>query len=191
MPILAKVVLLGLVNALALWALPLLLGDRQYILLAGLVLGTIVTDYVFLAPKAYPMRFILPGFAFLAAMVVYPIGYTVYVSFTNFSTGHILSKQMVIDQYQSRFILQEDLPAYKAEFFQDKAGSFAVLLTARDGTVLVGAGKDARPLGESNLRPADPDGDGIYDSLGGYRRVSGLQIFSLLGRLQKPAHMCS
>jgi len=182
--ILVKVILLGLVNALTLWALPILLSDRQYGPLAVLLLGVLAADYVFLSRRAYPLRFLLPGFAFLALTVVYPLGYTVYVAFTNFSTGHILTKQMAINQYLDRYIVQEGLPAYRPEYFRNKAGAFAVLLTDLNGGHFVGYDGKACSLAESALKPMDSDGDGIYDRLGDFARLGTLQILPLLSRLQ-------
>jgi len=175
---------LGILPALALWALPVLLDDRQYVLLVGLFLGVACIDYVFLSPRAYPLRFLLPGLFFMALMVVYPIGYTVAVSFTNFGTGHILTLEQAMSQYTSRYILKEDLPAYKPQFFRDESGHFAVLLTGSDGQQLVGIGDKAVPLAESPLKPADVNNDGTYEKLGPYQAITGLNVFTYLSTLQ-------
>lgn len=179
-----KIVLLGMLNALALWALPVLLDDRQYMLLGGLFLGVACTDYVFLSRRAYPLRFLLPGLFFMALMVIYPIGYTVAVSFTNFGIGHILTLEQAMSQYTGRYILKEDLPAYKPQFFRDESGQFAVFLTGTGQQQLVGIGDMAVPLAESPFKPEDIDNDGIYEKLGPYQAITGMDIFAHLGTLQ-------
>lgn len=178
-----KILVLGMVNALALWALPVLLGDRQHVLLTGLIVAVAGIDYVFLSRRAYPLRFLLPGLFFMIMMIVYPIGYTVYVSFTNYGGGHILSKQMTIDHYTAMHALKEDSPAYPAQIFISE-DRFAVILTSPNGEAYVGCDGRLEPLGSSSLKPVDDDGDGTYDRLGGFRRLGGLEVFQFLGKLQ-------
>ena len=182
--VLLKIAMLGLANALTLWAAPVLIGDRQYGLLAGLFLGVLAIDYVFIAKKAYPVRFLLPGFLLLTLMVVCPIGYTIYVAFTNFSSGHILSKQMAIDQYRNRYVKQVDLPAYKSGYFRNRAGAIVVLMTDRRGNRLIGREGKAYPLEISGLNPVDSDNDGNLDHLGDFIRLGTQQIFPMMGKLQ-------
>ncbi|HCM17114.1 MAG TPA: sugar transporter permease, partial [Firmicutes bacterium] len=67
-----KIILLGLLNALALWAIPILWGDSQWILLGVLVIATAGIDYAFLSKKALPLRFMLPGLLFMMIMVIFP-----------------------------------------------------------------------------------------------------------------------
>ncbi|MGQ9778585.1 MAG: maltose ABC transporter permease MalF [Bacillota bacterium] len=183
----AKIVLLGLLNALAVWGIAVLTGDRQYVLLAMLILGVSALDFVYLCKRAYPLRFILPGTIFLVLMVIFPILYTIYISFTNLGTGHLLSKDQAIRQYTNRFLLREDLPTYRAEIFKREEADFAFLLTASDGTKLVAAGGVAKPVEEADLKPLDVDKDGIVDRLGPYERQSTLGVFRYLGQLQKLA----
>ena len=43
-------------------------------------------------PGLIPLKFLVPGTVFLVAFQIAPILYTVNVAFTNYSTGHIISK---------------------------------------------------------------------------------------------------
>ncbi|HBL68911.1 MAG TPA: maltose ABC transporter permease MalF [Firmicutes bacterium] len=180
-----KIILLGLLNALALWAIPILWGDSQWILLGVLVIATAGIDYAFLSKKALPLRFMLPGLLFMMIMVIFPIGYTVYVAFTNFGTGHILTKAQAVDQYTHRYLLQENLPVYTPEYYTDNAGQFAVLLTDPDGRQLVGYEQTLYSLAESPLELVDEDGDGVFDKIGNLGRLGGLEVFSYLGQFEK------
>lgn len=179
-----KIAILGLLNALALWGITILSADRQYVLLAVLALGVLLLDAAFLSDRAYPLRFILPGAFFLVLMVLYPIGYTIYVSFTNYGTGHILAKEQAIAHYTAMYTLDEEMPTYQAEIFQDERGDCAFLLTGPDGDTLVAHAGRVLPTGRAQLTPVDADRDGIVDALGPYARVSVLNVFALLGRLQ-------
>lgn len=179
-----KTLILGIVNAMALWALTVLFAEGHYMFLTVLVVGILFLDYIFLSERAYPLRFIFPGIFFMLLMVVFPIGYTIYVSFTNYGTGHILPKEMVINQYTERLMLDKNLPAYQTQIFKNAAGEFAFLLTAPTGEQLVALEGKALPLAEARIKPEDLDGDGRIDKLGAYEEESILNIFSALSKLQ-------
>jgi len=180
-----KIILLGILNALALWAIPILWGDSQWILLGVLAISVVGIDYTFLSKKAFPLRFMLPGLLFMLVMVIFPIGYTVYVAFTNFGTGHILTKAQAVDQYAHRYLLQENLPVYTPEYFADNAGQLAVLLTDLDGRQFVGYEQTLYSLAESPLEPVDEDCDGVFDKIGNLVRLGGLEVFSYIGQFEK------
>lgn len=183
--LLVKILLLGLVNALAFWVAVVLLQQRYYWMLALLLLGVAAIDYIYLSARTYPLRFIVPGTIFLAIMVIYPMVYTIYVSFTNYGTGHLLSKEMVVAQYTNRYIQRKDLPTYQAEVFKNPDEEFAFLLTDTSGQQLVAVNGQAVPLAETPLPPSDDDGDGSYERLGHYERQSVLKIFPYLSQLQE------
>ncbi|HBG17573.1 MAG TPA: maltose ABC transporter permease MalF [Firmicutes bacterium] len=180
-----KIIILGLMNALAIWAVLVLFQDQQYGMLTALVVGSLVIDYIYISDRVYSWRFILPGTIFLALMVIYPIVFTIYVAFTNYGTGHLLSKAMAIEQYTSRYMLREDFPIYDVEVFKDESEDFAFLLTDSEGRQLVAVEGKAVLLENTSLQPVDADADGVYDRLGDYERQSTLSIFPYLNKLQK------
>ncbi|NLY91682.1 MAG: maltose ABC transporter permease MalF [Firmicutes bacterium] len=179
-----KVLLLGLLNAMAFWAGVVLFTQKHYWLVAFLLFGAVAIDYIYLTERTYPLRFILPGTLFLLVMVVYPMVYTIYISFTNYGTGHLLSKEMVIAQYTNRDMLRKDLPTYQVEVFKNTADEFAFLLTEKTGVQLVAVDGKTFSLTTAPLTPIDADGDGEYERLGDYERQSLLSIFPYLSQLQ-------
>lgn len=77
-------------------ALSLYLCQRIYasgqLLIAALALLTLAASaIVFCLPKTRVWRFVLPGIFAAVAFIVFPIVYTVRISFTNYSFGHMLS----------------------------------------------------------------------------------------------------
>src|SRR6185503_11826252 len=94
-----KIALLSLMTAFAAWAAWVLADDGKWIAFAVLVVATLLILYLYLVPRSWtlPAKFLIPGTVFLLAFQVAPILYTVSVAFTNFSTGHILSKPDAID----------------------------------------------------------------------------------------------
>ena len=82
-----------------------MLADRQHwISLTILVAATLGIDYVYLAPgvRWVPAKFIVPGTVFLLAFQIVPILYTIQIAFSNYSTGHVISRgdAIKVDQGQ-------------------------------------------------------------------------------------------
>lgn len=91
-----KIVLLALVNALAIWAAFVLARDESWVALAILLVATLAIDYVYLSRRTVALKFLVPATAFLIAFAVVPVSYNVNVAFTNWSTGHLLTKEEAI-----------------------------------------------------------------------------------------------
>jgi len=93
-----KLVLLAALNALAFWAVGVLLADEKWI--AALAVGgaTLLIDLVYLVPdrRLIPLKFLVPGTVFLVSFVVIPIVSNANIALTNWSTGHNLSKDEAI-----------------------------------------------------------------------------------------------
>ncbi len=89
-----KIALLAILNAFAIWAMYVLITRNHWIAVAVLALATAGIDLVYLAPRrsTLPLKFLIPGTIFLVAFQVIPILYTFQVAFTNYSTGHIITK---------------------------------------------------------------------------------------------------
>jgi len=107
-----KILILGILDALAIWSIITIIFDGYYWVGGILSLGVIIINYIFLSERAYPFRYMVPGLIFLIIMVIYPIFYTIFVSFTNYGTGHILSKEQVIEQFENQYYLSEDSTSY-------------------------------------------------------------------------------
>lgn len=182
-----KVMILGSVNALALWAATILIAQKAYWLVAVLTTGCLLVDYVFLSPRAYPWRYMVPGLIFMSAMVVYPIGYTAVVAFTNYGTGHILTKEQVIANYESRATLHPDLPEYAAWFYRSDSGDFVAVLADSDGTLLVGIDGDVKELAISGLdHTIDASSEnGLPGHVGKYNQLGPFELFQYLDQLEQ------
>ncbi len=84
-------------TAFSLFFIYLLLSDGYWPLALMIGVITFMVAFVFLSPKAYPLRWMSPGLSFMLLISVYPILFTVYISLTNYGTGHLLPKQQTID----------------------------------------------------------------------------------------------
>ena len=96
-----KLAFLAVVNAIGLWAAVILAGEQKWVALVVLLLATAAIDAVYLTPgRFYPLKFLIPGTVFLLAFQIAPIIYNVNIAFTNWSTGHILTKDEAISGIQ-------------------------------------------------------------------------------------------
>lgn len=92
-----KLVFLGLVNAVAIWGIPTIISNEAWPMLVVLVLTTLSLDYILLTKRFIPAKYVIGGAIFLTIFQLIPIGYTVSVAFTNYSTGHIGTKEQAIE----------------------------------------------------------------------------------------------
>jgi arabinogalactan oligomer/maltooligosaccharide transport system permease protein len=91
-----KVVVLGLVLAIAIFAAFPLIEQQQWVGLALLVGVTALLFWIYLSPRRIPAKYLIPGTLFLIAFQVFPVLYTVSIAFTNFGDAHRGSQQEAI-----------------------------------------------------------------------------------------------
>lgn len=186
--LLLKVTVLGVFDALAIRGAAGFLSWHSYGLAAVLFIGAAAINFVALNPKAVPARYLLPAFIFMTAMVVYPIIYTIYISFTNYGTGHILSKEDVIGQFTKAYYAPPGAKEYPFYAYSNEAGDLRFLLIDENGRGLLTKGNGATELREVALRDpgfTDEDGDGVPDAIDGYAKMSRLKLISRLSQLEQ------
>nr|WP_255633445.1 ABC transporter permease subunit [Demequina sp. TTPB684] len=134
----AKIVVLGGLDALAVFLAAVLVGRGDYVIAGVVVVAAIVLTLIYLGDGLLPAKYIAPGLAFLAVFQVFVIGYTVYIAFTNYSTGHVLTKDQAVEallsQSQSRL---PDSPSYPVTVVEAD-GELGFLVTTPDGSALLG-----------------------------------------------------
>lgn len=91
--ILAKILLLGVVTAIAIWLAIPLIAAEMWVPLVILVATTAAIYFVYLQPWHIPIKYLVPGTIFLIAFQVVPVVYTGATAFTNFGDGHRGSKE--------------------------------------------------------------------------------------------------
>ncbi|HEY7606832.1 MAG TPA: sugar transporter permease, partial [Actinomycetes bacterium] len=93
---LVKIVLLGLVLAVAVFAAFPLIEQGQWLGLALVVGVTAVLFWIYLSPRRIPAKYLIPGTLFLLAFQVFPVLYTMSTAFTNFGDAHRGSQEDAI-----------------------------------------------------------------------------------------------
>lgn len=182
--ILIKVVFLGVVNALGIWAGVGLFFANSWGVLAGLVVGLLAINFALLSRRAYPLRYLLPGLIPFSLMVVYPIVSNMAVAFTNHGTGNRLTKEQVIRQFENSFYLPEGGERLTYQAFRGPGESLILLLTSRATGI--------HYLSEQGvLQTVEIDDPRfVYDQgeivqINGYRRLSRGEIVGIVGELQE------
>lgn len=182
-----KLIFLGFFNAFAVWAAIILFVQRNMVFLGILVLGVIVINYVYLSSKNYHLKYIAPGTIFMVLLVVIPIFYTVYISFTNYGTGNMLNKQQAINQITRRHHRPEDPREFNFSAFLDEETDEITLLfeDREDGSLFLTVDDEAVPVDRDDPRLEDTTGDGEIDTVNGMVKMERSEVIQNISRLEQ------
>ncbi len=162
-----KIVLLAIVNALELWALPVMLAKPDYPFAVASVLAVVVIDVVYLGRRRFvPAKYLVPGTILLLIFVVYPVLYTIYVSTTNYGTGNILGKGQAVQQIERNSISAgAEAIRYELQVLAEGSpgGQIAYLLTDPDGNYFLGTADGLQPVEAAELETT-----GTRNTVAGY-----------------------
>ena len=157
---------LALVDAFAIYLVANMFRDGVWQL--GLVISivTVLINAVFLFEDLYPLRWISPGLALLIIIVLYPILFTVYISFTNYGDGHLLTKPVAIRLIEAETFLPEDAVVYDWTAYVSADGQYLLWLESADDAVKY----VVRPNAEPEVVTGDPP-----ETIDGYRRLNNIE----------------
>ena len=186
-----RLLILGLVNAVAVYAAIVLAGDGAWLFLTSLVAGTLFVNWVYLWPRTRALRWVTPGLMLMIAFMVIPILYTFYISLTNWQTGNVTTKQQVIDNLEGQAFADPDDPGELFDLHVYRAGDdVRFLLVGDGGELLFGEPRNRAddPLPETAADPVelgivDDDGDGVPEQIGDFVRLERAQVFALAATL--------
>jgi arabinogalactan oligomer/maltooligosaccharide transport system permease protein len=169
-----KVVFLSIVNALAVWAMVVLLDHHKWRAVVVLIAATVILDAIYLVRRwTLPLKFLIPGTLFLLAFHIIPVGYTINVAFTNYSTGHILSRSEAIRNIQENSLTESANGAtYAMTLMRDDKHHLVLGLLDESGRAFVGT--------EAGLRRIPGDqvtvSDGTITAVQGYSPLKGTEL---------------
>jgi arabinogalactan oligomer / maltooligosaccharide transport system permease protein len=150
--LLLKLLFLGVVNGLTLYAILTLLPLREWTPLAVVIVATIAIDVVYLSKRQIALKFLLPGTIALLVFQVYPVLYTAYIGFTNYGTGNVLDQEQAVGRIISDSItVPEDAIRYRSTPLQNEAGDLALLLDDPDGDLFLGTEEGLTLLEEGDV----------------------------------------
>ena len=107
-----KLLFLGVINGLAIWALPPLYISQSWAMLGVLVAATLALDFFLLGRRFVPAKYVVIGAILLTVFQIIPIIYTVSIAFTNYSTGHIGTREDAIAAIQRDSLSESEQSHY-------------------------------------------------------------------------------
>lgn len=197
---------LAVLDAMSMVFLWTLAANGRYPITAVVFLVTAGVNVAFLFEKAYPLRWFSPGLALMIIMLVYPTAYTIYVAFTNYGDGHLLTKAQVVNQLESVTFSPEDAPEFSWTAYRSRDGEFALWLRS---AAAAGGGAESGEQGEAGSSaedgdffalPGEPlipgadappelqesrDAEGIPRELPGYRRLNRIDVVRFLDAISE------
>jgi arabinogalactan oligomer/maltooligosaccharide transport system permease protein len=173
-----KLAFLAVVNGIALWAAIVLAREEKWVALAVLAAATVALNAVYLVPRrALPLKFLVPGTIFLIAFQVAPIIYNANVAFSNWSTGHLLTKTEALEAIERNSLAPPpDARSYFMSPARDADGGLVLVLVDEvTGNAFVGTREGLEPL------PADAvtTDAGLVTGVEGYTLVKANELLAL------------
>lgn len=141
-----KLVLMGLVDAIAVYAIFILAVQREWLVLGVIVAVTAIVNWIYFSRRRLPAKYLTPGIIFLSLFQVFVLLYTGYVAFTNYGTGHNGSKEQAVSSLMAASLERvPDSPTFQVTVV-DQLGTLGLLVTDPDGDVQLGTME--QPLAE-------------------------------------------
>ncbi|SHH55213.1 ABC transporter permease subunit [Thermosipho atlanticus] len=132
---------LALFNAFSIWGALFLFQKGFYELSVTFFVLIVLIDYFIFNKNSYPFRYMIPAIILLFILVLYPIAFTIKTAFTNYGTGHIMTRQEVVDRLLTDPVftyIPENSKEYNYEVFVRFDGinpteDFKLLVISQDG----------------------------------------------------------
>lgn len=153
--LLVKLIGLGLIDALAVYAVFVLIVHEQWLVTALVVAVTVLVNWIYFSRRKLPAKYLTPGVIFLVVFQVFVLIYTGYIAFTNYGTGHNGNKEQAVSSLMASSLQRvEDSPTYGVTVVE-RANELGLLVTDPDGEALVGTNEE--PLHEASGVEFDGD----------------------------------
>src|SRR5690606_3916841 len=141
--LLLKIVLLGLIDAVSIFAAFMLVLQDNWIAAFIVLAVTALINWVYLSRRFLPAKYLTPGLIFLAVFQVFVLLYTCYVGFTNYGTGHNGTKEQAVSSLLASSLQRVENSPTCPVTAVDRLGELGLLVTDPDtGNAYVGTGDE-------------------------------------------------
>lgn len=139
----------------------------SYALSISAAILAVLAIYIYVISKKDAYRFFYPAFVLFILFSLVPISYSVYVSFTNLATGHLLERDKVIQLFSEEKIIEPDSILLNFSIYQYSANpSYLIIVDNLSGSFNL---KDKiATLGSMTKLPA------------GGRKLSGAEVMEFI-----------
>lgn len=174
---------LALVDAVAIYFAYSLVQNGQTAIAVILGIVTAVINWLYLDDRVFPIRWLTPGLLLMLLMVIYPLVYSVYIATTNYSDGHLLTKEQVVAQLQGQYYSPQNAVTYQWMAYRSPDGKYKVVLKDPSGKLFIGSQDEA-------LQPYSPPGGNPPANIDNYTQLDAsftakLNSLKYLGDLTK------
>lgn len=173
LPRLLRLAIVIAVDSLVIWFVLRLVALGYYPFAAAIVIIAVFVNVVMLRKETYPIRWMVVGLVLMALFTIYPIVFTVWVAFTNYGEGHLITKEQAVDQLAKQTYLPASSKAYTWTAFRSPAGDYALWLVDEAGNGYLA--KPGEPLAQpqsGELGIGQLDAGGIPQQIEGYERLN-------------------
>jgi len=175
-PRLLRLAILIAADAIVIWFLIKLVDLGYYPFAAAVLIIALFVNVVMLRKETYPIRWMVIGLVLMALFTIYPIIFTVWVAFTNYGEGHLITKQQAVDQFERQTYLPPAGKAYSWAAYKSPEGDYVLWLKDADGNGYLAA--PGEPLtqpqpGEAGI--GELDDNAIPLTIEGYQRLNTFQ----------------
>ncbi len=169
-----KIVLLGILDAAAIFAALILVAEKDWMVLGIVVVATIILNIIYGFPNRFlPAKYLAPGVAFLLLFQVFAVVYSVYIGFTNYGDGHISTKEDAISAITRNNTEQvPGSPQYPAAVAVKNGTSTPLYLIVQDP-------ETNKALAGSATDPLKPVEGAEFTSLGSIKSAPGFHVLDL------------
>lgn len=157
---------LAIIDASAIYLIYNMFRDGVWQLGIVIAIVTLLVNAIFLSEDLYPLRWVAPGLALMVLVVVYPIFSTVYIAFTNYGDGHLLTKPVAIRLIEQERYLPEGGTVYDWIAYLSPDGQYLLWLESPDDSVKL----IARPGQSVEEVTGDPPAE-----IDGYRMLNNIE----------------
>lgn len=180
-----RLIVLAALDAFTIWFVAQLIGDEEWILAIFVAVVTLGLNAAFLIDGLYPYRWFSPGLALLILMIIYPTIFTIYVAFTNYRDGNLLTRSQAEEVLLDRLYLPSDAPTYRWTAFRSTDdptvyGLWLIPDTGEGGEAVFAEAGELTPASEIDLGEYELDEDGVPTGLAGFDRVARGETFAIL-----------
>src|SRR5574341_1475162 len=172
---------LAVVDAFAVWLLYRLVLDAVWPLAVAVGVVTLIVNVINLSSRLYALHWMSPALGIIMLLVLYPIIFTVYVAFTNYGDGHLLTKTQTVHRLGQEEFVPEGGASYSWTAYRSPDDEIVLWLVGEDGqTYLARPGQPLEEAAPGEDGIGQPDADGIPETIEGYTRLGLADILPIL-----------
>lgn len=155
--VLVRIVLIAAFDVGAIWFVQNAFKNGFAQLAIVLIVIAVMLNLIFLLQKAYPFRWMAIGLSFLILFTIYPMLFTIYVAFTNYGDGHLLTKEQALPVIAQVRYLPEEGKSFSWTAYRSDDGRYALWLIDPSGATFLA-------IQDESVTPAQPGDPGIGEA---------------------------